>query len=157
MNKSRNTSHKAVPVRAKNAVNKSIKEDKDKRGAKSDAVVKAEDDRLDEIFQNQLHIAVAMLPAVTFKHSKPVRKWITKLFDPSIPKSKRNSFMAFLLFQMQNMKIFDPFDKPPVQNLPDPAKLMTAAKWRTFMKEAETGIGNNFSFEKFQSKKFKFN
>lgn len=52
-----------------------------------------------------------------------VRKWIKKLLDPASPLPKRNQFLSFMVFQIQNMKISDPFDKdPPKEILSDGGK-----------------------------------
>lgn len=141
MNKSKIVTRKVVPTRSKSAVNKSIRESRanTSRGGKKETGIKnkAEEERLDEIFEKNLSMAIALLPAVPIKNSPNIRKWITRLFDPQLPKSKRNSFLAFLIFQMQNMKIYDPFDQVPPQNLPDPSKIMVPAKWKTMMQEAD--------------------
>jgi hypothetical protein len=131
--------HKLVPVRSKTAVNKSLRAQSVNRESKgiSKAVNKQDDDeRLDEIFRRNIDIATALLPIVSMKHAQPVRKWITKLFDPSLPKPKRNNYLLFLIFQMQNIRILDPFDKNPPQTLIDPSKFGTA-KWKTMMLEGE--------------------
>lgn len=129
---------KVVPVRSKSAVNKSLRAQKANRESKriSKAVNKQEDERLDEIFQRNIEIVTALLPIVPLKHAQTVRKWITKLFDPSLPKQKRNNYLLFLIFQMQNIQILDPFDKNPPQTLIDPSKFSTA-KWKTIMIEGK--------------------
>lgn len=143
MNKSNIAKRKVVPTRSRSAVNKSILDQTQGQSRKNkiaqDAAKKnqAEDERLEEIFQKNLTIAIALLPTLHLKYSTSVRKWMTRLFDPSLSKSKRNSFLAFLIFQMQNMKIFEPFNANPPQTLPDPSKLMGAAKWKAYMNEAD--------------------
>lgn len=140
MNKTRNTTiQTVVPIRSKSAVNKSIRDNtkRDKRKKDTEMKNKVEDDRLDEIFEKNLNMAIALLPTVPMVYSRSVRKWLTRLFDRQLIKSRRNSFLAFLIFQMQNMKIMDPFDKDPPQQLPDPSKMMAASKWKTFMKVAD--------------------
>lgn len=128
---------KVIPVRSKNAVNKSIK---DKRSSATDnpakASNKAEDNNLDEVFQKQLEIVISLLPTVSLKNLQPIRKWITKLFDPTVQKSKRNFYLSYLLFQIQNLKILDPFDKTPPLNLVDASKFSGAAKWKTLSQDA---------------------
>lgn len=128
---------KVVPVRSKNAVNKSINERRITTNRKATKTDKAEDDRLDEIFQRHLDMAIALLPTVPLKHATSVRKWLTKFFDPSVPKSKRNFYLAFLIFQMQNMKIMDPFNQNPPTSLVDASKMSSAAKWKTLMQDAD--------------------
>lgn len=60
-----------------------------------------------------------------FIDATTVRKWISALLDPSVPKPKEISHLSFLVFQMQNMKISDPFDKDPPANLSDITKIFT--------------------------------
>lgn len=130
---------KVIPVRSKNAVNKSVKdkrEAKDKRKS-TNPINKAEDDRLDEIFQKNLEMAISLLPTVAYKNVQPVRKWITKFFDPSVQKSKRNFYLAYLLMQMQNLKINDPFDKTPPLTLLDGTKVCNPSKWKMLMMDAD--------------------
>ena len=124
------------------SVNKSNAPKEDKKAA--------EEERMDEVFQNNFHIVTALLPTVTFrckifclifmgfllsteKHfihlishldAETVRKWITKLLDPTINKKVRNSYVAFLAFQMQNMKISEPFIEIPPKVLEEPTKMM---------------------------------
>jgi hypothetical protein len=139
MNKSRiNMNRSVVPSRSKSAVNKSINNSKkDKQKEKTVMKNQVDDERLDEIFEKNLSMAIALLPTLPMAHATNVRKWLTRLFDRQLLKSRRNSFLAFLIFQMQNMKIADPFDQKPPQNLPDPSKMMLPAKWKTYMKEAD--------------------
>jgi len=56
--------------------------------------------------------------------AETVRKWVTKLLDPTINKKVRNSYVAFLAFQMQNMKISEPFIELPPKVLEEPTKMM---------------------------------
>lgn len=129
---------KVVPVRSKNAVNKSVIEKRVTSSRKSTKQInKVEDDRLDEIFQKNLEMAIALLPTVSFKYIQPVRKWMSKFFDPSVQKSKRNFYLAYLIFQMQNMKVLDPFNKNPPQSLVDSSKMSGAAKWKTLIQDAD--------------------
>lgn len=140
---------KVVPARSKLVVNKSImslgakKANREK--AKSGAVEKS-----DEVFADNLEMALALLPTVPFKRknvsfvhrnlnlsslidSTVVRKWISKLLqDPAVTKDKRNAHLSFLVFQMQNMKISDPFDKEPPQSLVDGAKIFSVSLCNNF-------------------------
>lgn len=139
MNKSRITARTVIPIRGKSAVNKSIRDNSRRVKRKDETAMKnkVEDERLDEIFEKNLNVAIALLPTVPMSNAVNVRKWLTRLFDRQLLKSRRNSFLAFLIFQMQNMKIMDPFDQKPPQALPDPSKMMVPSKWKTYMKEAE--------------------
>ncbi|KAG5683601.1 hypothetical protein PVAND_012874 [Polypedilum vanderplanki] len=105
---------------------------------------KQNDDKSNEVFESNIEIVTALLSTVPYKYSDTVRKWISKLFDPSIKIQIRNSYLAFLLFQMQNMKISDPFDKIPPNVLEDPAKMMAPAKWKTISQEAEKDLQERY-------------
>jgi hypothetical protein len=55
--------------------------------------------------------------------SHTVRKWLSKILaiEPAARK-KRNFYLSYLVFQMQNLKISEPFDKDPPPTLEDPGK-----------------------------------
>ncbi|XP_070503351.1 uncharacterized protein [Chironomus tepperi] len=111
------------------SINKSFTQREDKKVA--------EEERMDAVFQNNFHIVTALLPTVTFRYAENVRMWVTKLLDPTINKKVRNSYVAFLAFQMQNMKISEPFIELPPKVLEEPTKMMNAAKWKTIMQDAD--------------------
>ena len=135
-----NTVRKVIPVRSKNAVNKSVKDKRgatDKRKSTNSINKEVDDDRLDEIFAKNLDMAIALLPTVAYKYVQHVRKWISKFFDPTVQKSKRNFYLAYLLMQMQNLKINDPFDKKPPITLLEGTKACNPSKWKMLMMDAD--------------------
>ncbi|CAG9808354.1 unnamed protein product [Chironomus riparius] len=114
---------------ARPSMNKSNAPKEDKKAA--------QEEQMDEVFQNNFHIVTALLPTITFRYAETVRKWVTKLLEPTINRKVRNSYVAFLAFQMQNMKISEPFNEMPPKVLEEPTKMMNAAKWKTIMQDAD--------------------
>lgn len=53
-----------------------------------------------------------------------VSKWFAVLMERQLPRQQRNAYLAYLNFQMQNMKISDPFDKDPPTSLTEANQLL---------------------------------
>lgn len=134
---------KIVPARSKVAINKSLSKISERKSARSDQK-HSNDEMLEQIFTENFEMAIALLPTVPFSSkntkfslrflknfsitvTKSVRKWIAVLLDSSAatPLQKRSAYLSFLIFQMQNMKITDPFDKEPPKNLSEASRLFS--------------------------------
>lgn len=141
-----------APVRARNAVrnatavlNRSAPGDARKEREKAEKEkelkekLKTEKEKLDEIYRTNLEMVYSLLGTVPQTKARCVRTWLALIGDSKTftKPEDRNLYVAYLLFQMQNFNIVEPFNEmPPKKMIVDSTKFMIPAKFNTLMEEA---------------------
>lgn len=139
MNKSKIVTRTVVPIRAKSIVNKTIR-DLEQKKIDKDAKEKQQELKKHEIFEENLQIAVALLPTVPMLYAPFVRKWIKRLIiDKQLSIKDRNSFLHFLIYQMRYFTILPPFNADPPKDFgKEPTKgLIGQAKYTAIKKDGD--------------------